>query len=65
MNTAKFVDEVVVKDPDFFGDVTIEIYKHENGGMFGIECSYLDAQNEKYPVIPDPYNDGDYVELLD
>ena len=39
---AKFVREVTVIDPDTKGGVEISIYKHENGGMFGIDTSYAD-----------------------
>lgn len=44
---AYFVQEVEVQDPDTGGVVHVAIYKHENGGMFGVDSSYIDQ------VIPD------------
>lgn len=41
MKTANFVTEVTVIDPETGGNVQIAIYKHENGGMFGIDSSYI------------------------
>jgi len=76
MNRAKFVKEVTVIDPDTEGEVKISIFKHENGGMFGIDSSYIDQvlpdideQPEVY--VPDPLHDvsgiidyGDYYPLV-
>ena len=57
MNTAKFVKEITVQDPDTGGDVEMEVYKHQNGGMFAIDSSFLDQvhDDDTYPVIPDPF----------
>ena len=56
---AKFVREVTVIDPDTKGEVEIAIYKHENGGMFGIDTSYvdqvLDGDDSMELKIPDPF----------
>jgi hypothetical protein len=41
-NRAKFVEEIVVKDPDTGSLIEMEVYKHENGGMFAIDSSFLD-----------------------
>lgn len=53
---AKFVDEIIIKDPETKLDVNIAIYRHPNGGMFGIDASYLDQSFEDGfdPIIPDP-----------
>ena len=61
MKKAKFVKEISVTDPDTKGDVTIAIYKHENGGMFAMDSSWLDqaCDGDSYPVIPDPFADSD------
>jgi len=61
MRKAKFVEEITVIDPDTKGEVQLEVWKHENGGMFAIDSSYLDqCTDPEYPVIPDPfYNEPD------
>ena len=60
MNTAKFVKEVVVIDPDSKGKVAMSIFKHDNGGMFAIDSSYLDQcfDTDSTIFIPDPLNDN-------
>jgi hypothetical protein len=64
--TAKFVAEIVVTDPDSGGLVEVEIYKHENGGMFGMDSSFLDqcVNTDEFdrPIIPDPFSDNDVEE---
>jgi hypothetical protein len=63
MKKAKFVKEITVVDPDTKGDVQISIYKHENGGLFGMDSSFLDqcTDEDSYPIIPDPFNDHAFV----
>lgn len=65
---AKFVREVTVIDPDTLGEVEIAIYKHENGGMFGIDSSYvdqvLDGDDSMELVIPDPFATFDEPQAL-
>lgn len=46
MNTAKFVMEITVKDPDTKGKVKLEVYKANNGGMFAIDGSFLETFDE-------------------
>jgi len=57
MNNAKFVKEITVIDPDSKGEVQMEIYKHENGGMFAVDSSYLEqcCDEDSYPIIPDVF----------
>lgn len=57
MNTAKFVKEITVIDPDTGGEVEMEVYKHQGGGMFAVDSSYLEQvhDDDSYPVIPDPF----------
>ena len=66
MKTAKYVKEITVIDPDTQGEVEIAIYKHENGGMFGIDGSFLDqvVNTDEFdrPIIPDPFSDSDVEE---
>lgn len=58
---AKFVKEITVVDPDTKGEVQLSVYKHENGGMFGIDSSYLsqvlDGDDAMELCIPDPFGD--------
>ena len=62
MRTAKFVCEIRVKDPDSKGKVEVAMYKHENGGMFGVDSSFLDqvVNTDEFdrPIIPDPFSDS-------
>lgn len=67
MNTANFINEVTVIDPDSKGEVEVAMFKHnESGSIFGIDSSYLDQcfEDEIDPVIPDPFNEGIEVTLL-
>lgn len=59
MNGAKFVNVITVIDPDTKGEVELEVYKHQNGGMFAMDSSYLDqcTDEDTLPVIPDPFGD--------
>ena len=41
-----YIKEVTVIDPDSGGEVEIEIWKDmETGGMFGVDESFLEAEN--------------------
>lgn len=62
VNEAKYVTAVTVKDPDTGGDVSVEIWKHPGGGLFGVDSSYLDQVST---VIQDPFSDepGSKIEL--
>ena len=58
---AKFVTEITVIDPESKLPVELEVYKHENGGMFAIDCSFLEQvartdEDDNY-LIPDPLCD--------
>jgi len=66
MNTAKFVKEITVIDPDTKSEVELTVYKHEGGGMFAIDSSFLDqcCDEDNYPVIPDPFSTNGVVEGL-
>jgi hypothetical protein len=51
--TAKFVKEISVIDPDSKGQVEISIFKHSNGGMFGLDSSFIDqAMDDDFIVDP-------------
>ena len=65
MNKAKFVAQISVVDPDTKGDIELMLYKHENGGMFAIDLSFLDQNLGDKWTIPDPFSDTrSKVELL-
>ena len=57
--TAKYVEDIVIQDPDTGGLVEVSIFKHEAGGMFGIDASYLDQVAEEdclgNEMINDPF----------
>ena len=60
MKKAYFVEEITVKDLKG-NPVEIEIYQHENGGIFAVDSSFLDqvARTDDFdrPIIPDPLTD--------
>ena len=66
MNKAKFVKEITVQDPDTKGDVELSVFKHQNGGMFAMDSSYLDQcfDDEVDPLIPDPFSTTDNVVVV-
>ena len=67
MKNAKFVKEIVVTDPDTKGDVILEIYKHQNGGMFAMDSSFLEqcCDEDTFPVIPDPFTENGMFGKID
>lgn len=76
MKKAFFVKEITLVDPDSKGHVELTVYKHEGGGMFAIDASFLDqvvnTDNMDRPIIPDPFSDNgvedgtvDHVILFD
>jgi hypothetical protein len=66
---AKFVKEITVIDPDTQGEVQIGIYKHQNGGMFGIDASYVDQvlneDDELEICIADPFRNSNHIVILE
>ena len=66
MKRAYFVREITEIDPDSKLPVELELYKHENGGMFAIDSSFLDqvARTDDYdrPIVPDPFSTEDEIE---
>ena len=57
-NEAKYVKTITAKDPDSEEYVEMEVFKHECGGMFAIDSSYLEQvfDDDTDPVIPDPFS---------
>lgn len=67
MNTADYVKEINVIDPDSKAEVGICVFKHnESGAMFAMDASYLDQcfDGETDPVVQDPFNDGQEITLF-
>jgi len=68
---AKFVNEITVIDPDTKGEVQLSVYKHQNGGMFAMDSSYLEQVAEEQDdvvdsyIIPDPFGDISDPNTLD
>ena len=59
INTADFVKEINVEDPDSKLEVGMSVFKHvQSNAMFAIDSSYLDQNFDdgNDPVIPDPFN---------
>ena len=58
MNKARLIQQIDIIDPDSGGEVNVCIFKHENGGLFGLDSSYieqvLDDDGEVY--ITDPFS---------
>ena len=69
MNKARYIKEITTKDPDTDGRVDLAIYKHENGGMFAMDVSFLEqheiVDDNDNPIIQDPFNEKGYVILID
>lgn len=61
IHTATYIKDIVIQDPDTGGDVDVTIFKHQNGGIFAIDASYIDQVAPECsggnPVIPDPFDD--------
>ena len=47
------------------GPTEVQIYEHANGGYFGVDGSFLDQCTEDPCFIPDPFNEGYSVQLID
>jgi hypothetical protein len=67
-NTATFVQEVTVTDPDTQAEVKVSIYKHDSAnGMFGIDSSFIQQNfgDDETPMVADPFNNNAIVELYE
>ena len=60
MVTAKFIKEVEVPDPQSNMYVDVSMFKHDNGGIFGVDSSYLiqTFEDNELVAIPDPFGDN-------
>ena len=63
MHTAKFVKEITVIDPDTGDEIELTVYKHQGGGMFAMDSSFLDqcVKTDDFDrlIIPDPFSNND------
>ena len=66
INISNFVTKVTVSDPDTNAPVDITVMKHESGGMFAIDSSYLEDcfLDDIDPIIDDPFNSGQLVKFM-
>jgi len=59
INVATYIKDIVIQDPDTGGDVEVTVFKHQNGGIFAIDASYIDQVAEECaggtPVVNDPF----------
>jgi hypothetical protein len=64
---AIFVKEIQIPDPDDSSSIqTLNIFKHPSGALLGIDATFLDQcfdEDEKIE-IPDPYSNGDNIEII-
>ena len=52
---AYFIKEISIIDPDTLSEVGLSVYKHENGGMFAIDSSFIEqVLDDEDPIILDP-----------
>jgi len=56
----KFVKIVIIRDPDSKLDVNVQIFKLENGGMIGIDESFIANTDE--PIFS-PFDHGVELDL--
>lgn len=60
VSKAEYVTEVEVTDPDTNGTITLEVFKHPNGGMFAMDVSFLETfDDDVRPSFPDPFGNDD------
>jgi len=67
MSKARFFKEITVTDPDSNLPVEVSMFKHEGGGIFGIDSSYIVQvlDEEDTPSVQDPLEPNKIVILED
>ena len=55
MTKSKFIQKITVNDTE------LSVYQDENGGMFAIDCSYIEQcfEDGEDPIIPNPFASAD------
>ena len=64
---SQFVKEVTVIDPDSKLEVELAVFKHQNGGMFAIDSSFIvqcTGDDDSIPDIPDTFETNGSTALL-
>jgi hypothetical protein len=58
MRQSKLIQEIVIIDPDSGGEVEVCIFKHENGGLFGMDSSFIEQvlDEDGDAVLTDPFS---------
>jgi hypothetical protein len=65
MKTAEYIGETDVTDPDTNALVKVCIYKHENGGIFAIDASFLESLEDDEDIkIYDPFETDKAKKIL-
>ena len=63
---AKFVKEITVQDPDTGGDVELAVFKHECGGIFAVDSSFIEqCLDDDEDKIPDVFHRNKLVQLVE
>jgi len=67
MNKSIFIEEVTVIDPQDKLPVEVSMFKHENGGIFGVDSSYISQvlTDDTTPFVNDPLEPNALVLLKD
>lgn len=61
LSCARYVTELSFTDPRTGVVTQMEVYRHENGGMFAVDSSFIeqmDTDDSDVNFIPDIFNDG-------
>ena len=66
--SATYIKDIVIQDPDTGGDVEVTLFKHQNGGIFGIDASHIDqvAEEDQFgnPMVLNPLGNPDEPKRL-
>ena len=59
MIQAKWISDITIIDPDTKGEVEVSMFKHDSGGIIGIDASFIEQMcSDNNPIINDPFNKG-------
>ena len=59
MTQSKFIQEIMVIDPDTNLEVHVSIYKEiQSGGMFGVDSSYIENEDDGEFQLPSIFDNG-------
>ena len=64
MIQAKWISDIAIIDPDTKEVVEVSMFKHDSGGIFGIDASFIEQMcSDNNPTINDPFNKDLRVKL--